>query len=139
MASLGGGLGLIASYTYLDAEITESNEPGEVGESPTQVPEHDGSLWLEYDELPGILEDLNVAAGIRYLGSTWGNVPNTVEAPDTTLVDLAVHYDWNRYRFGVAVHNALDDEYVASCFVRGGTFCTFGATRTIRGTVGFRW
>ncbi|MFP3941096.1 MAG: hypothetical protein ACLF0P_12370 [Thermoanaerobaculia bacterium] len=50
-----------------------------------------------------------------------------------------MRYDWRDLRFSVTARNLFDDEYVASCFVRGGDFCTFGATRSVTGSVRFRW
>lgn len=133
------GLDVIGNYTFLEAEITESNVAGEIGESPAQVPQHSGSLWGEQTIRDGALEGLSVGVGVRYLGSTYGNVPNTLEAPAATLVDAAVRYDWRDLRFGVHASNLFDKEYVASCFVRGGNFCTFGAVRTVTTSVRYDW
>jgi len=138
-AAFGFGLALTGSYTYLDMEILESNIPGEVGERPTQTPEHTGSLWGDYTLRKSALAGLGFGAGVRFLGSSFGDIPNTLEAPSATLADASIHYDWRAVRFTVNVQNLFDNEYIASCFTRGGEFCTFGPTRTIRGGVRYRW
>lgn len=48
LASLYFGLDLSFAYTYLDAEVTQSNVEGEEGNRPTRVPEHLASLWADY-------------------------------------------------------------------------------------------
>ena len=46
-ADLDFGFSMIATYTYLNAEITEDND-GFVGNRPSLVPEHQASLWVNY-------------------------------------------------------------------------------------------
>ena len=46
-ANLDLGLSFTAAYTYLDAEITKSND-GTVGNRPSLVPENSASLWANY-------------------------------------------------------------------------------------------
>lgn len=139
VASFDLGLDLIASYSYLDVEITESSDPDEKGKQPTQVPKHMASLWADYTVPRGVASGLGVGAGVRYLGSTFGDTRNTLKAPDTTLADAAIHYHWKNLRFAVNLQNVFDKEYVASCFVRGGNFCTFGERRTVTGSISYRW
>jgi iron complex outermembrane receptor protein len=139
VANFDFGLGLIASYTYLDAEITESIVPDEEGARPTQTPKHIASLWADYMIQGGALKGLGVGAGVRYVGSTFGDTPNTLRAPGVTLADAAIHYNWRDLRLAVNAQNVLDKEYLASCFVRGGPFCTFGDRRAVVGSLSYRW
>jgi iron complex outermembrane recepter protein len=139
VADLGFGLNLIANYTYLDAEITKSIVPGEEGARPTQVPKHMASLWADYRIRKGVLNRLGFGAGVRYLGSTFGDTPNTFKSPDATLADAAIHYDWKNFRFAVNAENVFNREYIASTFIRGGNFVTFGPARTARTSIRFRW
>lgn len=90
VASFDNGLDLTASYSYLDMEITESVDPQEVGERPTQVPDQQASIWADN-------------------------------------------------RFSLNVQNALDDEHVSGCFVRSSVLCTYGQTRTVSGSIRYRW
>ncbi|MDQ3773505.1 MAG: TonB-dependent siderophore receptor [Pseudomonadota bacterium] len=139
VASFDFGLDLIASYAYLDIEITESSNPAEVGQRPMQTAEHTGSLWANYTIQRGSLNGLGLGFGVRYLGSNFGDNLNTIEAPPETLADAAIHYDWNKFRFAVNAKNVFDKEHVATCFVRGVGFCTFGQTRTVTASIGYRW
>lgn len=138
VASLDSGLDLIAGYTWLDAEITASARPGEQGERPTQTPEHMASLWANYSIRGGAMQGWGFGAGARYLGSTFGNIPNTVKVPGVTLFDAGVHYDRTKLRFALNAHNLFDKEYVASAF-NNGRNTSFGLARTVKASVSYRW
>jgi iron complex outermembrane receptor protein len=138
VASFDSGLDLIASYTYLDAEITKSERPGEQGRRPEQTPNHMASVWANYTLRGGALSGLGIGGGVRYVGSTWGNIANTVKVPDYTVVDAALYYQRENVRFTLNVHNLFDKAYVASAF-NGGTFTSWGAARTVKAGVTFRW
>ena len=135
--SLKVGLDLTASYTQQDVEITESAVPAEVGEIPPQVREQMASLWADYTLQSGTLEGFGVGAGVRHLGDSYGNVPNTKKAPSVTLADASVHYDWQGLRLQVNADNVLDEEYIASTI--GPTFATYGTARTITARLRYRW
>jgi iron complex outermembrane receptor protein len=137
VARLDLGLDLIASYTYLDAEIAKSDVPGEKGERPTQVPEHMASLWGDYTVRGGALKGFGVGAGVRYNGSTYGNAPNTLKVPSYVVGDAAVHYQWDKWRLAVNLQNVFDKEYVAAAYE--GPYTSFGAARTVIGSIGYRW
>lgn len=140
VAGLDSGWNIVAAYTYLDAEITESATPGEVGETPVQTPEHFGSVFADYRVTDGDWRGLGFGGGLRYLGSNFGDVPNTVSAPSNLLLDAFLSYDWLQYRFAVNVDNVFNKDYVASCFVRGTTdFCTIGQARTLTASVRYAW
>ncbi|MDX1568191.1 MAG: TonB-dependent siderophore receptor, partial [Longimicrobiales bacterium] len=136
VASLLSGLDLTATYTFLDTEVTESNA-GDEGNRPIIVPEHAASMWADYTLQGGELEGLGFGFGLRYTGSTWGNAANTLKVPGYTLVDGTVHYDWQDFRLGLTASNVFDEAYVASCY--DATSCFYGATRTVRADVAYRW
>ncbi len=141
VASLDFGLDLIATYTYLDAEITESND-GDEGQRPLGVPEHAASLWAGYTIQSGALARLGFGGDVRYEGSSTGNnipsVGNPIfEVSDYTLVDAVAHYDWKNLRIAVNAQNLFDKEYVAQC--GGPTSCFYGAARQIVGSIRYRW
>lgn len=139
VASLASGLDLIASFTHFDLEITESANPAEIGATPGQTPETTASLWADYTVQSGPLQGFGVGAGVRYIGPTFVDVPNTIEAPSVTLADAALSYERGALKLALNVQNLFDEEYIASCFVRGGTFCTYGTTRNVVGSVKVRW
>lgn len=140
VASFDFGLDLIASYTYLDMEIMESVRAGEIGERPTQTPRQMASIWADYAFQSPALLGFHLGAGVRYVGSSYGDLPNTLKVPGETLVDVAAHYDLDNIQFRLNVKNLFDKEYVASAFTRSGSeFATYGQTRTIVGSILYRW
>ncbi|MFW6192090.1 MAG: TonB-dependent siderophore receptor [Gemmatimonadota bacterium] len=139
-ARLENGLGVIASYTHQEVEITESVLPAEVGDRPMHVPEDMASLWLDYRVQAGPLAGLGVGGGVRYLGSRFGDTPNTLEVPDNTLLDAMARYRVGDFELQLNVHNVLDDHYVATAFASGPeAFATYGPERSLRGSVAYRW
>ncbi|TIM60572.1 MAG: TonB-dependent receptor, partial [Mesorhizobium sp.] len=62
------------------------------------------------------LEGFGLGAGIRYVGSTFGDDANTFKVPAVTLVDAALHYEWRNAELNLNVSNLFDKRYVASCF-----------------------
>lgn len=141
VASLAAGLKLIAGYTYLDAEITESSVPAEVGEPLDYASKHKASLWADYTP-QGESNGWGFGGGARYIGSSYvasSSARNTVEVPSVTLFDALARYDWQRFQFALNVHNVFDKEYIASAFTSGGLFATYGQRRTVIGSVKYRW
>ncbi len=143
VASLLNGLNLTASYTYLDIEVTESND-GTVGNRPAGAAEHWASFWGDYTIQTGTLAGLGVGVGVRYVGSSAGDAQNSFEAPSYTLVDAAVRYDLGKVspsldgaQIALNVSNLLDERYVASCARRDR--CFQGVGRNAIATLKFRW
>tara|TARA_B100002049_G_scaffold25548_1_gene16954 strand:+ start:1669 stop:3909 length:2241 start_codon:yes stop_codon:yes gene_type:complete len=142
VASLTEGLDVTASYAYVDAEITQSAS-GNEGNRPQLSPEHQASVWADYTIQKGALADLGFGAGVRYKDSIFGDNANSSEVPDVTLFDAAVHYDWNSYEFAVNARNLFDKKYVGASYARGTDdppfFATYGESRSIIGSVKYRW
>ncbi|ESZ18442.1 TonB-denpendent receptor [Mesorhizobium sp. L2C084A000] len=145
VASLDFGLDLRAAYTYLDTRITKatsvvddngssiSNE----GNTPFGVPKHSASLWANYTLGSGRLEGLGLGAGIRYVGSTYGDDANSFKVPSVVLADAAVHYAWQNATLSLNASNLFDKRY-ASCF-SSGFGCFYGEGRRINGSVKYTW
>ncbi|WP_249680506.1 TonB-dependent siderophore receptor [Roseococcus pinisoli] len=159
-ASLALGLDVIASYTYMDAEVTNSNSNvsvnrgiignptstrAERGRTPVAVPRHMGSVWGNYTFQEGSpVAGLGIGAGVRYIGATWGDTANTLRVPDYTLVDLMARYDLGRLSpnlqgatLQVNINNLLDKEYVSSC--NSYAWCWYGFRRSVIATLRHRF
>lgn len=134
---------LLASYTYLDDKVTQSNRAGEVGNRLAGTPSHQASLWTDYTLQEGMLDGLGLGAGVRYVGSTY-DTTNQTKTPDYTLIDLNVHYDLGRAsqslrgaRVSLGVTNLTDRYYLTQCSTGQG--CTQGVGRTVLATFNYRW
>ena len=138
VASFDNGLNLTGSYTYLNAEVTKSAVPEEVGEPLEYVPEHKATLWADYTVPTGIAKGFGVGGGTRFIGTSFGNsyaARNTIQVPGYVLFDASIHYTYDKFNFAVNLQNALDKEYVASAFTSGGEFATYGARRVVIGSI----
>lgn len=131
VASLLSGLDVTAGLTLLDVEITESSTEAELGKRPTQLPETTGSLWANYAVQGGPLAGFGLGAGVRHIGSTYGDAANTLETPSVTLADAAAFYAFDRFRLALNVQNVFDEEYVAAAYNRTTTLVTLGARRQV--------
>lgn len=93
-ASLDNGLSLTGGYSYNDVKITKLT-PETVGRQLNSSPYHMFSLWVDYEVQSGALEGLGLGAGVRYVGSSFGNDLHTPVFNNgaRTFVDAAVRYD----------------------------------------------
>lgn len=142
-ANLALGLNLATGYSFIDTDVTKSNNPDELGNRLSLQPRHQGSAWLDYTFQSGLLTGLGLAWGMRHIGSNYGDLTNSLRAPSYTLFDAAVRYDlkhlhdWlNGVYLSVNLNNAMDKEYVATCL---DSTCYYGARRTVYGSLRFNW
>ncbi len=131
------GWDMIASYAYLDSNVTST------GKRVIYVPSHQAALWVNHT-FSGNLEGFSAGAGVRYTGASFGDTANALEAPAYTLFDVAARLDLGAINdnlkgseVAVNVANLFDKEYVASCNTV--TQCYWGTGRTIRATLTHRW
>lgn len=141
-ASVTRQLDVIASYTRTNAVNTRSTTAQ--GLHPTYVPDQSAGLWANYAVREGALAGLSLSAGVRYTGRGWMDAANTMRVPDYTLLDAAIRYDLGKANpalhglivaFNVA--NLTDKTYVSACATA--TKCFYGAGRTARATMTYRW
>lgn len=142
VAALTDGLSMRASYTYMNGEVTRSNDYQ--GNRPAQIPRHMANLWLDYTVQAGALEGLGLGAGVRYVAERYGDAANRMQLPSTTLFDAAIRYDFAALNpdlqglsLRVNASNLFDKTYVGQC--ASPLFCQYGARRTIMATVGYKW
>ncbi|GAB4354928.1 MAG: TonB-dependent siderophore receptor [Kiloniellaceae bacterium] len=135
-ATLAQGLDLSASYTYLDAKVTESNEE-DLGKRPVNVPEHTAAAWVNYTFQEGPLEGLGIGGGLRYVGPTYNDLANDSENASYLLADAALSYDWNEnLSFQVNANNLFDREYVTICTAGS---CYYGTGLRVIAGMSYHW
>ncbi len=134
---------ITAAYTYTDARVTQSNG-ADLGKRVIVTPRHQASLWADYTFNGGPLSQLNLGAGLRYFGKTYGNAANTVSIPSNTLVDMGLSYDLGALnsqlkgvRLSLAVNNVFDKRYVATCTSLSA--CYYGVSRVGMATLRYDW
>lgn len=142
LAELDTGLDLITYYSYNRGEVMDSNDPAEIGKTPSRQPRHTAGAWLDYRLAQGPLAGLGFGAGVRYVGSSYGDNLNTMHNPASTLFDLALSYDpgqlhpsFKGWLATLNVQNVADKE-VPVC---NGGYCYLGLGRQIVGSLRYRW
>jgi iron complex outermembrane receptor protein len=128
-------LNLSAAYSFMDVKVTKSNDI-DLDKVPTTTPKHLASFWFDYTVIGGVLSGVGVGGGVRYLGSTFGDLANELKVPAYTLVDLSLQYRFQQWRLAVHARNLLDNETV-SCWDY--TACNYGDRRVITASVGVQW
>jgi iron complex outermembrane receptor protein len=135
-------INLIASYVYLDNELTQ--DANYQGKSLTQTPKHSASAWIDYSPEVNALLGWQFGLGLRYLGETWGNPVNSFKVPDATLIDVAAHYDLGQWsaalagsRLSLNASNLSNKKYVASCTSQ--MYCFIGQDRVVSASFSYKW
>ncbi len=135
VASVLDGLDIVGSFTYQDVEITQSND-GDQGNRPSGTPKYLAGIWADYTQPTGPLQGLGAGAGVRYVGSSYGDNSHEARNNDAyTLVDAAIHYEWNSLRFGVNASNLFDKDYL----ITQDGYTYRGQGRTVMASLRYRW
>ncbi|MDB9306914.1 MULTISPECIES: TonB-dependent receptor [Cyanophyceae] len=104
------GWNVIASYSYIDAEITKDND-GLLGNSPANVPFNTASLWTTYELQRGSLQGLGFGVGLFYVGDRQGDFDNTYIIPSYLRTDAAIYYQRDNWRAGINIQNLFNQKY----------------------------
>lgn len=131
-------LKVIGSYTNTNIVNSKTTDPTLLDKVPPQQPRTAAALWADYTFHTGMLKGFGFNGGIRYVGPTYIDATNTAgQAPSRTLVDLGLHYQYDKHwRFQLDGSNLFDKTYVV-CVTT--SQCAYGARRTILGTAKYSW
>jgi catecholate siderophore receptor len=79
---------LFGSYTFMDSEITRSNNAAEVGKEFANTPDHTASVWTTYRIPKGV----EIGGGVQYVGDRFNNNSGARVAPAYWPVDAMAAY-----------------------------------------------
>ncbi|MDD3179923.1 MAG: TonB-dependent receptor [Opitutaceae bacterium] len=102
-----------AGISYLDAKVSQSNNPTLVDTRLTSVPRTTADFWTRYNVAEGALKGFGIGLGVTYQGPYPTEITG-LSLPGRTLVDVALYYQWRRYKMALNVANALDAKYIAN-------------------------
>lgn len=137
-------LAVLASYAYSDSKITRSNRPVELGREVLRLPEHQGSVWINFQ--PGFAPGLSLNGGVRATSSyqTDSTYLPELRIPSRALIDIGAGYDMGTLANGLAgsrlrvnVANLLDKRYVSHCLNATGGSCNYGARRAVTASLAY--
>lgn len=135
-ANLAEGLNLVAAVTSYDLKTVEGTSL-DLGKVPVSIPETFASLWADYTIPFGEWKGFGFGGGVRYVGSSFADVANTLRVSDYVLFDAAIHYERDGWRAALNIQNAGDRRFVSSCSTA--TACFYGEQRRITASLGYRW
>lgn len=114
---IGERLNLSAGYTFLDTEITESLNEGEVGQEFDNSPRNSFNLWGTY----AVNDDFELGLGAQYVDDRYNSVSNARAAPSYWVYEASAAYAYSdNLGFRLNVQNIADEEYID--YVGGGHF-----------------
>ncbi|MGH9158787.1 MAG: TonB-dependent siderophore receptor [Vicinamibacteraceae bacterium] len=121
---------LFGGYTYMQSEITKSNDAEEVGNAFGNTPDHSFSLWTSY-RLPWEIE---LGGGVQYVGDRFNSSSGTRVAPSYRLFDAMTAYRvTDHLTLRLNLNNLTDERYIDR--VGGGHFIP-GPGRSVALTTG---
>ncbi|EIJ71815.1 TonB-dependent siderophore receptor [Pasteurella bettyae] len=121
-----------ASYAYLKKEITADTDGSTIGKTQWGVPRHQASIWAKYK----LFNKLTIGAGVRYMGTTFGDNTNSFTVPAYTLYDMLVGYDFMpNLNLQLNVQNLTNKKYIASCV--NNYSCFYGTERNLSATLNY--
>ncbi|NET38752.1 MAG: TonB-dependent siderophore receptor [Cyanothece sp. SIO1E1] len=107
------GWNIIASYAFIDAEITEDNT-FEVGNQLFNIPKHSASLWTTYKIQSGNFQGLGFGLGFNFVGEREGDLDNSFEVDSYFLTNAALSYQRDNWRAALNFRNLFDVDFISS-------------------------
>jgi catecholate siderophore receptor len=96
-------------YAFMNSEISESQNPEEVGNNLILTPESTFNIWTTYT-LPW---NVTVGGGAQFMDAVWRNSINTIVVPSYWLSNATASYPINQnLTLRVNLQNLTDEEYV---------------------------
>ncbi|MGI0493622.1 TonB-dependent siderophore receptor [Alkalinema pantanalense CENA528] len=108
------GWKFIASYAYINAEVTQDSDSSLIGNRLFGVPEHSASLWTTYEVQQGSLQGLGIGVGFNYVGDRQGDLDNSYQADGYFVTNAAIFYRRNNWRLGLNFKNIGNVNYIES-------------------------
>ncbi|WP_313116690.1 TonB-dependent siderophore receptor [Ectopseudomonas guguanensis] len=144
-------LKLTAAYTYTNSKMTKVADPRDKNRALPLTPEHQASIWADYDWSVGPLAGFGIGFGARFIGSSdnvgVGNLAWTEKeyghSSAYTVYDAAVRYDLGLLdanlrgaSVSLNANNLFDKEYLATC---DGFYCYAGDPRRVTASLDYKW
>lgn len=120
------GFDINAAGAIADTEVTESNNPAELGRPLEGAAEKQAAVFVSRAFQVADETTLRLGGGVRYIGESWSG---DLRTPDYTLGDLFAAVDWRDWTFQLNANNVTDKIYYSTCLQRGD--CFLGVRRTV--------
>lgn len=125
---------VIGGYTYLDAKTLEDGVSNNVEHKSKFIAPHSFSLWTTYD----VVSQLNLGAGVTYVGKRYANDANTLWFKGYARVDASIAYRVNdNLDFRINAENITNKTYYDASHV--GAFAIVAPGRSAMLTANLRY
>jgi iron complex outermembrane receptor protein len=112
------GWNIIASYSHIDAEVTEGFSGIPAGGRPANVAENTASFWTTYEIGQGNLQGLGFGIGWFFVGERFGDFGNTFTLDDYVRTDATIFYRQDNWNAALNFKNLFDIDYIESSIGR---------------------
>ena len=129
------GWNIVASYAFIDAEVTEDDNPEFVGSKLTGIPDNSASLWTTYELQKGSLEGLGFGLGFNLVDERQGGLPNSFSVDSYFLTNAAFFYSRDNWQARLNFDNLFDVDFIESANTSRTRFIYPGDPFTVRGSV----
>jgi iron complex outermembrane receptor protein len=136
---LSTGWNIIASYAYINGEVTADTNAANVGKKLFGSPEHSASLWTTYEIQSGDLQGLGFGLGLKYVGDRQGDLANSFSLGSYFTTDAAIFYKRDKWRFALNFKNIGDVKYIESTTGSRSSGNTLGDPFTVVGSVSLQF
>ena len=124
---------IIASYTYVHARITKTLIASQLNNVPFVTPDNSFSLWTTYDIDP----KWQIGGGAFFVGSNYGDLPNTAVIPAYWRYDAMAAYKVTpKSTLQFNIYNLTNEFYAASGY---SNWFVPGPSRTFAATYRYTW
>jgi iron complex outermembrane receptor protein len=94
-----------ASYSYIDAEITNDQNVSLIGARKQNTPKNSANLWTRYNfNSDSALNDFGIGLGMQYQSSKVPWFTRDFTLPDFTIFDAAIYYKPEKSNMQIAVN-----------------------------------
>jgi iron complex outermembrane receptor protein len=107
------GWNVIASYAYINAEVTGDNVIPQ-GNRLFNTPEHSASFWTTYEIQRSNLQGLGFGLGFNFVGERQGDLANSFKVDSYFSTNAALFYRRDNWRLALNVKNLFNTDYIAS-------------------------
>ncbi|MEM8939000.1 MAG: TonB-dependent receptor [Bacteroidota bacterium] len=134
-------LSITANYAYNDVEITEVEDEISVLELENNNPQHTAGFWGKYTLTGGLLQNLGIGLGLRYVSDSQTIDPaanlidNVISFPSYFTAKGAIYYQYQNMKLSFNVNNIFDERYFIGGLNSGRVFP--GAPRNYLATVSY--
>jgi iron complex outermembrane receptor protein len=128
---------VLGSLTLMELKVRDDADVTLIGKTPYLLPQQQAALGFDYTFRNPALNGVTIGGGVRYIGSSWADMQNTLKVPDVTLFDAKIGYKRDNWAVNLNVANLLDKVYVAGC--ETALSCGYAEGRRIRLTTNVTW